>query len=114
MDTLNQEANFHSQETAEENFDFKGFFYKVVKDWWIILLSILVCLSIAYTYLRYSTPIYKIHANLLVADEKKGGGGMGGGADLFGGNIGSLLGGKSSVDNEVEILKTRFLMEKVV
>ncbi|TAE36275.1 MAG: capsular biosynthesis protein, partial [Sphingobacteriales bacterium] len=99
---------------SEELFDFKGFFFKVIKDWWVILLSVLICFTVAFIYLRYSTPVYKIHATLMVVDEKKGGGGGTSSSELFGGDISSLLGGKSSVDNEVEILKTRFLIEKVV
>lgn len=114
MNTFKHDINSEGVESSDENFDFKGFLYKVLRDWWIILLSIIICLSISYSYLRYTTPIYKIRANILVADEKKGAGGIGGGANLFGEDISSLLGGKSSVENEVEILKTRNLMEKVV
>ena len=66
MNNLVSENNPENTIDNEDSFDFRGFFYKVIKDWWVILLSIIVCLAIAYTYLRYKTPIYKIHANVLV------------------------------------------------
>lgn len=77
--------------------------------WPWLILSTIVCLSLAYLKLKYNTPEYKIHASLLVKDEKSG-------ADVP--DIGALEGmglfGKSNVDNEVEIFKSRALMQTVV
>ena len=57
---------------SEEFFDFKLYFFKIIKNWWLILLSVIICYTVAYIYLRYSTPIYKINATLMVVDNKKG------------------------------------------
>jgi tyrosine-protein kinase Etk/Wzc len=92
--------------------ELKRLIIKVLAQWPWFVLSIAICVGISYMYIRYSTPIYTISARLLVNDEKKGGGLMGG-EDLLG-NLGGLLGSKSSVDNEVEILKTKYLMGEVV
>jgi capsular exopolysaccharide synthesis family protein len=90
------------------------FFKKMVSQflilWPWLLLSSFICVSLAYVYLRYNTPEYKIHASVLVKDDKNG---------SDGGDVGllqdfGLLSGKSNVDNEVEIFKSWTLMKRVV
>ncbi len=96
----------------ESEINLKALFMRVLADWWVILISLTLCLGGAYLYLRYKTPMYKITARVLVKDDKKGGGGVNAGELL--GDLSGLLNMKSNVDNEAEILKTRNLMEKVV
>lgn len=86
---------------------------KYRQHWHWFLLCGLLGLSIAYLKLRYSTPVYKIQAKILVVDAKSNGSGASG-PGSFEGDLGALLGGPSSVDNEAEILKTRYIMERVV
>ncbi|GGG83182.1 tyrosine protein kinase [Parapedobacter pyrenivorans] len=63
--------------------------------------------------LRYSTPVYKIQAKVMV-NGSKAGSPLSTEQSAFGGGFGTLLGGPSSVDNEAEIIKTRYLMEQVI
>jgi capsular exopolysaccharide synthesis family protein len=83
---------------------------QLLNYWWLFLISIIVALTCGAIYMRYSTPKYKILAKILVKDEKKGSSmsGMQVFSDL------GLLGGQNSVDNEVELLKSRTLMENTV
>jgi len=84
--------------------------YRINLHW--ILLSILFCSAVGYAYVKYAVPIYKVNARILVNDEKKGGG-ISASGDIMG-DLGGLLGTKSTVDNEVEILKTNKILRKVV
>lgn len=102
---------FNVTEEKIEKIDFSSLLHRIMSHWWMFVISILFCIGIAFVYLHYSTPMYKINAKLLVKDEKKGGGVNAG--ELLG-DISGLLNMKSNVDNEVEILKTRILMERVV
>jgi capsular exopolysaccharide synthesis family protein len=77
--------------------------------WPLFLICVLLSILIGYIYLRYSTPIYKIHAKVLIKDEKKGNGSEG---QLFQ-DLG-IRTGVASVDNEIEIFKSRSIMLKVV
>ncbi|WP_316819929.1 polysaccharide biosynthesis tyrosine autokinase [Pedobacter gandavensis] len=108
--------NINSEDkTAHENsdgLDVKQLLLRLLDNWYWIALSVFLCLALSYLYGKYKTPYYKISARVLVNDEKKGSG-LSGGGDLLG-DIGGLLGTKSTVDNEAEILKTRDLMEEVV
>lgn len=86
----------------------------LLNDAWInrywIAFSLVACLSFAFIYLRYTTPQFQITASLLVRDDAKG---AEFGDTEFLESMG-LSSVKSSVDNEVEILKSRTLMESVV
>ncbi|MBB2149792.1 GumC family protein [Pedobacter gandavensis] len=108
--------NINSEDkTAHENsdgLDVKQLLLRLLDNWYWIALSVFLCLALSYLYGKYKTPYYKISARVLVNDEKKGSG-LSGGGDILG-DIGGLLGTKSTVDNEAEILKTRHLMEEVV
>jgi len=95
----------------EPSIDFKQLTHNYVSKWPWYIISTLFFLFLSFLYIKYSTPMYKISARVLINDEKKGGGAAG--ADVLG-DLGGLLGGKSTVDNEAEILKTRYLMGKVV
>lgn len=100
----------HDREDVEINL--KDIFSKLFDKWTWFLISVFTCLLVAFIYGRYTAPSYQIKAKLIVNDDQKGGG-MGKQAGVLM-DLGGLMGSKNSVDNEVEILKTRFLMEQVV
>ena len=81
-----------------------------LQNWPWFVLSLVVAVSLGLIILRYSTPAYEINASILVKDDTKGTD-FGESAVLE--SIG-LASGKSNVDNEVEILRSRTLMESVV
>ncbi|GAA4205044.1 tyrosine-protein kinase [Pedobacter jeongneungensis] len=100
----------HEREEVEINF--KDIFNKFLDKWNWFLISIIICLFTAYIYGKYTAPSFQISAKLIVNDDQKGSGiGKQAGALM---DLGGIMGSKNSVDNEVEILKTRFLMEQVV
>lgn len=74
--------------------------------WFMVLL--IIGLSGAWIYLRYTNPVYQSTASILVKDEKKGAGSIDP-LEAF-----DLFGGKKSVENEVEILQSKTLMQVVV
>lgn len=96
---------------TEKPFDLKEYVLRLLRLWPLGLGSLILCLAGAVFYLRYATPQYHIRAKLLIEDEKKTGA-TGPGGDML--DLGGLLGVKSSVDNEAEVLKTRFLMDQLV
>lgn len=96
----------------EESVDLKKIFSKVVEKWPWFFVSIIICLLAAFLYVKFTAPSYQITARVLVNDDEKGGGMAKEAGALM--DLGGLLGSKNSVDNEAEILKTRFLMEQVV
>ena len=81
--------------------------------WPWFILSALAALMLAWFYIKIATPVYKVQSTVLIKDAKSSGsaaGEMGVLKDLSG------LGGMStnSVDNEIEIFKSKKLLREVV
>lgn len=98
-------------EEKEEKTDFKAVFFKYTIHWPWFVACILLCMAGAWLYLRYTPPVYNISASVIIKDNDKNSKASSGMADL------EDLGFYSSInnfDNEVEILQSRTLIEKVV
>ncbi|PJJ11121.1 capsular exopolysaccharide synthesis family protein [Flavobacterium sp. 1] len=104
--------NYSFNDDLENDFDLKAFFDKYLIHWKWFGLGVGVSLIFAFLYLRYTIPLYQASTTILVKDEKKGG--MLSELSAFA-DIGGIAGGmKSNVDNEIEILKSRTLIENTV
>lgn len=106
-----REYNMSNQLEEEDGIDLKKIFMELADKWHWIGVGIVTCLIISFLYILYTPPSYQINARVLVNDDEKAGGLAKQAGALM--DLGGLLGGKNSVDNEAEILKTRFLMEQV-
>jgi tyrosine-protein kinase Etk/Wzc len=97
-------------EATRKSLFFQSMVARFFSLWPWILGSIALCVVAVLLYFKFTSPVYKIHASLLVQDDKKGSEfGDAGLLQDFG-----LLPGKSNVDNEAEILKSRTIIEDVV
>ena len=105
------ENKFISDEEQNEDFNLRDTLEKYLIHWQWFVLGSLLCLGIAYIYLRYSTPQYQARTTILVKDEKKGG--MLSELSAFS-DMGLGKGMTSNLDNEIEILKSRTLVESTV
>src|ERR1700761_8856228 len=91
-------------------FNLKWLVSTVGAIWPWVLGGVILALIAGNLYLRYSTPIYKSYAELLIMDSKKG-------SSTSGDDIAQMLkidNNKINIDNEIEILKSRTTMAKVV
>lgn len=87
----------------------KDIFFKYIRFLPLFILSIAIALLVAWAYLRYTTPIYNAQGSLLIKSENnRGGGGNDKFQDLF------MSGGSANIPNEMEVLKSRPLMTRVV
>lgn len=94
----------------EKDFEIMIEIRKYLKQWRWFVLAIFLFVAVAYLYLRYTVPQYKVTTTVLVKDDSKGGlmSELSAFSDLGFGK------GKSNVDNEIEILKSRSLLESTV
>ncbi|HEU4788929.1 MAG TPA: polysaccharide biosynthesis tyrosine autokinase [Flavobacterium sp.] len=103
--------NSRLNEEFKNDYRFKSFLEKYILHWRWFAISACISFFLAFLYLRYATPEYKAITTVLVKDEKKGEmlSEMSAFADLgLGGGL------KRNVDNEIEILKSRTLVERVI
>lgn len=96
----------------EENdgFDLRLLLVKFLIHWPWFLVSVCLCLLIAFFYMRYKTPIYSIDGAVLITEETRSKP-KSGTLDLQ--NLG-VISMTNNFDNEVEILQSRSLVKKVV
>ena len=83
------------------------------RKWPWFIIGALIALVLAYFYLKTTTPVYKVQSTVLIKDSKassSAAGEMGVLKDLSG--LGGM--GTNSVDNEIEIFKSKKLMRNVV
>lgn len=103
--------NNNSDEDQIEDFNIREAIDRYLDYWQWFVLAVCLCVTMAYVYLRYTTPQYSASTTILVKDDKKGG--MLSELSAFA-DMGIGGGMKSNVDNEVEILKSRTLVERTV
>ncbi|HEY8661611.1 MAG TPA: polysaccharide biosynthesis tyrosine autokinase [Hanamia sp.] len=103
---LQQINNTELEETEEISMG--DLFYKYFSYWPFFVILLVISMSWAWLYLRYKMPLYQSTATLLIKDDKKGGDAP----DLL--QTFDMFGSKKTVENEIEILKSKTLMQEVV
>lgn len=108
---MNQELNTIDEQN-DNSFSIREQIDKYLIYWHWFAAGAILALVVAFLYLRYyTTPNYRAVSTILVKDDKKGG--IASELAAFS-DIGMLTGVKSNVDNEVEVLKSRTLVENVI
>lgn len=97
------------EENETSSFDYKSFLIKLLMYWPWIVGCVAVASIGAFFYLKTLTPLYTVNSSVLIKNESKGGAN---GADLA--DLGFVTSSTQSFDNELEILRSRTLIKKVV
>lgn len=99
----------------ESSFNIYEIIFKYLVYWPWFVVSVIVCLGGAFLYMRYASPVYSVSAAVLIKEDdprtqamKGMNGAMGALQDMGGFSM------ASSFDNEIEILHSRTLIQKVV
>ncbi len=97
-------------EEKGEKTDYRELFFKYIIHWPWFVAGVIVCMLLALVYLRYQVPVYEVNASILIKeDEKKNAKNLQDAMQDFG-----VFSMTSNFDNEVEILRSRTLIKKVV
>ncbi len=89
--------------------DFGAFVRKYKRYWWLFLLSLIACISLAFAYLKVAKRIYNMKAVVLVAQDDNG---AGAGASLL--KSMKLMGQGSKVDDEMIVFSSQELCTQVI
>ncbi len=93
----------------DKEFNIRKILFRYLRHWYWFVIMGAACVFAAYFYLRYATPVYKVTSEIMIKEDK--------GNRVSSQNIlGDLdiFNTKSNVVDEIEVLKTRYLMQKVV
>lgn len=112
-DNKNLTTNNLQEADEQTSFDFKTIYTIIILHWQWIIVSVLICLGTAYVYLRYTTPIYKATAKLLIKDDESQQRPYTKNALAYASNLG-IMSNSTGIDNEMEILKSSTISEEAV
>lgn len=98
---------------SEEQINIQEILFRYLIHWPWFVVSVIVCVALAWGYLRLTTPVYNISATVLIKDEKKGGGAnMSSELEKMG--LNGFVSSSSNIENEIEVLSSRTLAREVV
>lgn len=111
----NNQLNNSNTEDLEESINLRTLLMKYLIYWPWFIASVIICLGVAFLYLRFQTPVYNTTAAVLIKESDprskamtQANGAVAALQDISGFSM------TSNFDNEVEILKSRTLIKKVV
>jgi capsular exopolysaccharide synthesis family protein len=90
------------------NLSLRDVFFKYVRFLPLFVLSVAFALLISFLYLRYAVPVYSVGGSIIIRSETQG--------NSRENELESLMGGNkaSNIQNEMEVLKSMPLMQRVV
>lgn len=102
--------NYLMEDEETSGFDYKTFLIKLLMYWPWIAGCVIVALAGAFFYLKTQTPLYTVSSSVLIKNESSKSGNSG--ASLA--DLGFVTSSTQNFDNELEILRSRTLLKKVV
>lgn len=96
----------------EEKINYQELLFRYIIHWPWFVASVLACLIGAWVYLHFQTPVYRVSASIMIKDDKKNGGGNT--ADLESLGLGGMITSTQSIDNEIEVLRSKTILKEVV
>lgn len=115
MNELKENQQVWQQDDDEVTIDLRDIFTAVVLNWKWFALSIIICVGLAFLYLRYTEPVYNMTAKLLIKDDDSKGGSSKGGLSALESmaNLG-LISNSYGIENEQEILTSTLIAEQAI
>lgn len=107
---IEPQTNYLMEDEASSGFDYKTFLIKLLMYWPWIAGCVIVALAGAFFYLKTQTPLYTVSSSVLIKNESSKSGNSG--ASLA--DLGFVSSSTQNFDNELEILRSRTLLKKVV
>ena len=95
--------------SSEETIDIKAVLKKFSGHWYYFILSIIICLFLAFLYNRYTDKIYKVSTDILIRDDNNSQLGV---ENIMEGM--ELFSGKTNLENEEAVLKSYTLASRTI
>ena len=108
-----EEKNEKHGEQPQEEINIQEILFRYLIHWPWFIVSVIICIALAWGYLRLATPIYNISATVLIKDDKKGGD-ANMSSELENLGLNGFVSSSNNVDNEIEVLRSKSLAREVV
>ena len=93
-------------DSSEKKIDIKSLIKKFTGYWYYFLISVLICLFLAFLYNRYNRNVYKVYTYILIEDEKNQA------DEVF--ELEDMFGNNANLENQKAILKSHTLAKKTI
>lgn len=103
--------NSSIEATASKDVNINEIIKPYLKKWVWFLFSAIIMLILAFVFLKISSPVYQIDSTVLIKDSKKS---MGGNLSMLSDISGFGNMSTNSIENEIEVFKSKKLMKDVV
>ncbi|WP_073346133.1 GumC family protein [Bacteroides congonensis] len=108
-----EEKNEKRIEADEEQINIQEILFRYLIHWPWFIVSVVICVILAWIYMYTTTPVYNISATVLIKDEEKGGGAsMSSELEKMG--LDGFMTSSKNIDNEIEVLRSKSLAREVV
>ena len=107
MSNSQETPTYRGQEKEEQSVDIKALIYIFLSKWYLFLACVVIAVGVAWTYNHFTAPQYQVGGTVLIKDTRS----MFDPTSIMTGVNYSNL---QNVDNELAILKSYSLSEKVV
>ncbi|WP_142786041.1 GumC family protein [Changchengzhania lutea] len=107
---MNTDQNKIQSSKTSKDFNLKTAIYTYTKQWKWFILSCIIFMTLAYVYIRYTTPQYAASAKIMLIDENEGAAGTSALNDL------SIFSESDDamVEDEIQVIKSRKTLQDVV
>lgn len=105
-------SNNMIDEQEEEKINYQELLFRYIIHWPWFVISVLAFLIGAWVYLHFQTPVYRVSASIMIKDDKKNG--SGNATDLESLGLGGMITSTQSIDNEIEVLRSKTILKEVV
>lgn len=108
------EQTFNEEKEGGSSFDMGRFFSTLLKNYYWFLITLAIFITIAYLYLRYTQPLYKVATYILIQQPENGSNSLG--SSPFADAAAMASGGMTGTDpsNEIFKLQSETLLGRVV
>jgi capsular exopolysaccharide synthesis family protein len=93
---------------GDENVDIKQLLASYFKYWYLFIISFIICIGLAFVYVYMATPQFRVTSTILLKNEESQ-------TNSKSSELGelNLFSTKQSIDNELEVLSSKSLMQRV-
>lgn len=95
------------RKASSEYFDIKGLFRDYASKWYLFVISVIICVGLAFLYSRIKKPVYAVRANIAISTGKQS-------PLSMLGSLGDVLGNSGYVDDEIFVITSHSLYREVV
>src|SRR5210317_1000799 len=107
MNPMNEQENLYNPDIREESVDYKMIFLKFFRYWYFFVFSIIVALTIAYLFNRFTPPVYEVSSTMMMNDPESMDP-----QDMIG--MGTYSRARSNTQNEIVALKSYTVVNRTI